>query len=123
MYVEKDNKTRKMNTDSDNLNVKALLRLAAETLEDYARINNRISPDTLNSIISMEKPGEMADAIISNIHLKLEIKQQVLSEFDEENRLMMAIEILKSEIEIMEVQKEILEKVKRKLINLKENII
>jgi len=115
VYVEKDNKTRKMNTDSDNLNVKALLRLAAETLEDYARINNRISPDTLNSIISMEKPGEMADAIISNIHLKLEIKQQVLSEFDEENRLMMAIEILKSEIEIMEVQKEILEKVKKKI--------
>jgi len=115
VYVEKDNKTRKMNTDSDNLNVKALLRLAAETFEDYARINNRISPDTLNSIISMEKPGEMADAIISNIHLKLEIKQQVLSEFDEENRLMMAIEILKSEIEIMEVQKEILEKVKKKI--------
>ena len=63
----------------------------------------------------MDKPGEMADAICSNIQLKLEVKQQILSEFDEKDRLIMLIEILKSEIEIMQVQKEILEKVKKNI--------
>ena len=113
VYIEKEDTDKKAN--NGKVTTKALVRLAAETFEDYAKLNNRLSSDTVNNIISMDKLGEMADAICSNIQLKLEVKQQILSEFDEKDRLIMLIEILKSEIEIMQVKKEILEKVKKNI--------
>lgn len=98
-----------------DVNKQALLRAGAEVFEEYAKVNNRISADTIRNIISMEKPGEMADAIASNIQLKLEDKQRILSSFDAEERLLMVIKILKSEIEILHVQKDILDKVKKNI--------
>ncbi|NLK96579.1 MAG: endopeptidase La [Epulopiscium sp.] len=101
--------------DYIDVNQQALLRAGAEIFEEYAKINNRISSDTIRNIISMEKPGEMADAIASNIQLKLEDKQRILGAFDEEERLLLVIQILKSEIEILHVQKDILDKVKKNI--------
>ncbi|HHW67047.1 MAG TPA: endopeptidase La [Epulopiscium sp.] len=101
--------------DPIDVNKQALIRAGAEVFEEYAKVNNRISSDTIRNIVSMEKPGEMADAIASNIQLRLEDKQKILSAFDEEERLLMVIKILKSEIEILNVQKDILDKVKKNI--------
>lgn len=101
--------------DPIDVNKQALIRAGAEIFEEYAKVNNRISSDTIRNIVSMEKPGEMADAIASNIQLRLEDKQKILSAFDEEERLLMVIKILKSEIEILNVQKDILDKVKKNI--------
>lgn len=101
--------------DSSDINKQALIRAGAEIFEEYSKINNRLSVDTIRNIITMDKPGEMADAIASNIQLKLEDKQRILSSFDEEERLLMVINILKSEIEVLHVQKDILEKVKKNI--------
>ncbi|WP_058486587.1 endopeptidase La [Defluviitalea phaphyphila] len=101
--------------ENDNIKNEALLRIGVETFEEYAKINNRISTDTIRNIISMESPGKMADAIASNIQLKLENKQEILNVFNEEERLFKVINILKSEIEILNTQKEIMKKVKENI--------
>ncbi|NLK21135.1 MAG: endopeptidase La [Epulopiscium sp.] len=101
--------------ENDDLKTHALIRAGAEIFEEYAGANNRISAETTRNIISMDKPGAMADAIASNIQLKLEDKQRILGTFDEEQRLVVLIEILKSEVEVLKVQKEILEKVKKNI--------
>lgn len=111
VYIEEEH----FYQENEEVNNQALLRLGSEIFEEYAKINSRISSDTVNNIISLNNPGEMADAIASNIQLKLDAKQRVLSAFNEQDRLIMIIEMLKAEIEIMQVQKEILEKVKKKI--------
>ncbi len=93
----------------------ALMRAAAEVFEEYASINVKISPDTVLTVMTGEKPGEMADIIAANIQMRIDQKQEILSKFDPEDRLITMIRILKSEIEILNIQKNIQQKVKENI--------
>lgn len=93
----------------------ALIRAAAEAFEEYAKINVKISPDTIFTVMSVNKPGEMADLIASNIQLKIDDKQEILSRFDPEERLISMIHILKKESEILNIQRSIQVKVKENI--------
>ena len=93
----------------------ALLRAAVETFEEYAKANGKISHETLLSILSFKKPGQMADTIAANIHLELEQKQMILGSFDPEERLRSMITILKKEVDILTIQRSIQSQVKQNI--------
>lgn len=101
--------------EEDEIEIEALKRKALEAFEEYARLSNKISPDTVLSLINIEDAGQIADIIASNIVLKVEQKQEILDEFHSRLRLEKLLEILLKEMEILEVEKNISSRVRKQI--------
>ena len=93
----------------------ALKRKVLSTFEDYAKLNGKISSETIASISSIEDIGQLSDIIASNMQLRIEQKQAILNEFDPEIRMEKLLELLMSEIEILEVEKDISIRVRKQI--------
>ena len=50
-----------------SVEVDALLRTAHDYFEEYCRTSGRISGETMQSVLDVEEPGELADAIAANV--------------------------------------------------------
>lgn len=61
----------------------ALLRTAHHYFEEYCKMSGRIAGETMQSVLEIEDPGQLADVIAANVLSKIEDRQQVLEEFDE----------------------------------------
>ncbi len=89
------------------------MRAVLNAFETYITVSNRISPDVILSISSIDEAGRFADVIASHLILKTEQKQEIIEAFDEKKRLEVIYTLLLNEIEILEVEKEINEKGER----------
>ena len=98
-----------------NVEYEALKRKVLSTFDDYARLNGKISPETVSSMASIDEVGQLADIIASNMQLKIDQKQEILDEFHPERRLEKILETLMSEIEILEVEKNISVRVRKQI--------
>lgn len=98
----------------------ALMRSCLASFEKYINVSNRISPDVLLSVSSIEEPGRFADLLASNMVLKIEQKQDIIEAIEPKKRLEVIYSILLSEIEIMEVEKQINEKVRKQINKLQK---
>jgi len=94
----------------DALYEKVLMHRIQHLLEDYLELYDRITPETINAIISVEDPGELADVTAANFPLKAEQKQEILEETDVRARLEKLISILEEEIQVLEVERQIAKK-------------
>jgi ATP-dependent Lon protease len=99
----------------DEVEMEAIIRKVHAVFEEYFQLSNKISPDTMVSLMAIEDPGQLADVIAANIILKQESKQEILNEFDPKARLEQLIVILSKEIEILEVEKSISARVKKQI--------
>ena len=99
----------------DDTEMEALKRRLIATFEEYVRLNNKISPETVVSVMSIEDPNQLSDIVTSNIFLKIEEKQEILAEFDPKLRMVKLIESMIREIEIMEIEKDINSKVRKQI--------
>jgi ATP-dependent Lon protease len=97
------------------LEKEALMRSVLETFEDYVKLSNKVSPDTLLSVNTVEDAGQLADIIAANILVKINDKQNVLEAFDPVKRLEILYDILNREIEILEIEKKINLRVKKQI--------
>lgn len=97
------------------IEIEALNRRVLATFEEYVKLSNKISPETLLTITSIEDAGQLADVVTSNIFLKVDQKQEILNEFHSKDRLEKILEILIKEIEILEVEKNINAKVRKQI--------
>ncbi|MBU0482796.1 MAG: endopeptidase La [Proteobacteria bacterium] len=93
----------------------AMVRHLIKNFEQYVKLNKRIPPETLMSIINVDQPARLADLIASYISLKVEEKQSILEAVQLENRLKRLIHILEKEIEILEVDNKLQGKVRRQI--------
>ncbi len=93
----------------------ALVRNVIKLFEKYVKLNKRIPPETLMSIINVDQPGRLADLITSYLNLKVEEKQAILEAVVVEKRLKQLTEVLDKEIEILEVEKKLQGKVRRQI--------
>ena len=98
-----------------SLETDALLRTARHYFEDYCKMSGRISPETAQSVIEMERPGQLADMIAANVLQKLEDRQQVLEEFDDLTRLESICAILVRETELAGVEKKVQARVRKQI--------
>ena len=103
-----DDNTHKVETE-------ALMRRVFTTFEEYAKLSNKVSPETMLGIMSVEEPGKLADGIAASVMLKSEQKQEILNEFHPRKRLEAMLEILLQEMEILEVEKNINSRVKKQI--------
>lgn len=83
----------------------ALLRTAHHYFEEYCKMSGRIAGETMQSVLEIEDPGQLADVIAANVLSKIEDRQQVLEEFDELARLESVCALLVRETELAGVEK------------------
>lgn len=95
--------------------MEAIMRQVHSLFEQYYQLSNKVSPETIVSIMALEDPGQLADIIATNMNLKQEDKQQILNLFDAKDRLEQLIVILSREIEILEIEKSINARVKKQI--------
>ncbi len=95
--------------------LEALKRRVIGTFEEYVKLSNKVSSDTLLSVMNVEDIGQLSDIIASNIFLKVEQKQEIMDEFHPAERMEKLLEILMKEIEILEVEKNINARVRKQI--------
>ncbi len=94
---------------------RALMRSCISAFENYIKVSNRVSPDIILSVTTIEEPGRLADIIAGQLTLKTEEKQELISAIDVKERLEKLYAILLTEVEILEVEKDINDKVKNQI--------
>jgi ATP-dependent Lon protease len=101
--------------DSRIVEMEALKRRVLGTFEEYVKLSNKVSSDTLLSVMNVDDIGQLSDIIASNIFLKVEQKQEIMDEFHPAARMEKLLEILMKEIEILEVEKNINARVRKQI--------
>src|SRR5690606_31234188 len=111
-YLEKDNifKVECEPLDegmSSKVEAEAFVRSIKGTFESYVKLNKRIPPELLMSVLAIDDPGKPADTIVPHLNIKVEEKQKLLEETDACTRLENLFGLLRGEIEILQVEKKI----------------
>lgn len=99
----------------DTVENQLLIRRLFGLIEKFLGHFDRLSPESMTSLMSIDNPGELADVVIANFPIKPQLKQEILDEIVVADRIERLIEILSNEFEIMELEKEISNKVQANL--------
>lgn len=95
--------------------IRALMRSVIGSFERYISISNRVNPDVVLSVTTIDEPGRLSDIVAAQLTLKTEQKQELIDAVDVKERLEKLLKILLTEIEILEVEKNINDKVKNQI--------
>jgi ATP-dependent Lon protease len=93
----------------------AARRALVAQFDQYIKLNKKIPPELLTSLISIEDIGRLADTVAAHLPLKLEQKQQILEMNNVQERLEHLMGLLEGEIDILQVEKRIRGRVKRQM--------
>ena len=103
------------NLQEGNLEIEALRRSVSEAFEEYVKLNSRITPEILITISGIEDIDRFTDIVASNLTVKIEQKQEILSQFDVKVRLEKLYFVLLKEIEILELERKINNRVRKQI--------
>ncbi len=95
--------------------LKALMRSVNMTFENYVKLGKKVNPEMIMHVNAIEDASRLADAIVVQLNLKLEDKQDILETIDPSERLEKILGHMKSEIEILQVEKRIRNRVKKQM--------
>ncbi len=98
-----------------SIEVDALLRTAHTYFEEYCKMSGRVSGETMQSVLEVEEPGQLADVIAANVLTKVEDRQQILEEFDDIARLEAVCAVLVRETELAGVEKKVQARVRKQI--------
>ncbi len=99
----------------DDNEVEALKRRLVSMFEEYVKLSGKVSPDTALTVGEIDNISQVSDIIANNIPLKLEQKQEILSEFHSLRRIEKLLQIISQETEILEIEKDINSKVRKQI--------
>jgi ATP-dependent Lon protease len=100
---------------SDGPEGQALMRSVLDQFENYAKLNKRLPPETGIQLGEIEDPSVLADAVASNLSIKVVDKQALLGELDPARRLEMVFAFMEGELGVLQVEKKIRSRVKRQM--------
>src|SRR5881296_911538 len=89
------------------LETEAVMRTVKEQIERIISLGKVLMPDVMVVIENMDDPGRLADMVVSNLGLKVEVTQDVLELTDPIVRLKRVSEILAKEIDVLSMQQKI----------------
>jgi ATP-dependent Lon protease len=95
--------------------VEALRRTILNQFDQFVKLNKKIPAEILNSLMSIEDAGRLADAIAAHLPMKLEQKQMVLEVVPVVERLEKLLALIETELDILQVEKRIRGRVKRQM--------
>jgi ATP-dependent Lon protease len=101
--------------DASGSEVTALMRSVIDQFENYAKLNKKLPAETAVQLAEIEDPSKLADAVASNLALKVSDKQSLLVELDAGKRLTMAFGFMEGELGVLQVEKKIRSRVKRQM--------
>jgi ATP-dependent Lon protease len=87
--------------------LEALMRNVSSAVEKVAALGKNISQEVMVIAANLDDPGRLADLVASNLSLKIEETQEILSILDPSKRLKRIHELLTREVELLEVQQQI----------------
>ncbi len=106
---------REESSNLDDPELEAIIRNVISAFEEFAKLTNRIPPDAILSVTTIQNPGQLADVIAANVIVKLEDKQLLLEQADLKQRLTKLYELILREKEIIEIERKITLKVKKQI--------
>lgn len=95
--------------------MKALVRTTQEYFEQYCQTSMRVSQETLNSVLEVEQPDQLADVIAANVLTRLEDRQAILEQLKARDRLETLCGILLRETELADVEKQVQARIKKQI--------
>ncbi len=95
--------------------VLALARHVRDQFETYIKLNRKVPQETLLSVINVDDPGRLADAIAAQLVIKVSDKQKLLSAATAKGRLKHLSEVLNGELEILELESKIKGEVRKQM--------
>ncbi|MDX9719943.1 MAG: endopeptidase La [Myxococcota bacterium] len=99
----------------DNDELQALWRNVQRALTQIAELSPQIPKEAVDTIVSLDKPGKLADMIGAHFPFKLEDKLQLLESLDVKLRLEKVYELLLREMDLIEIGKKIHESIRAKI--------
>ncbi len=93
--------------DIAGVQLEALMRNVSSALEKVATLGKNISQEVMVIAANLDDPGRLADLVASNLLLKVEDAQEILSILDPSKRLKRINELLARELELLTVQQQI----------------
>jgi ATP-dependent Lon protease len=99
----------------DPKELEAYRRTVIEQFENYAKLNRRISLDTIAAIKGMASTEDLIDVISAHLVLRIEDKQDLLSESDTVRRFEKLISLMEAEIDVIQVERKIRHRVKKQM--------
>lgn len=100
---------------TDKTEREALLRRLRLDFKKYASRNQKINSETVFSLNEIKDLSRLTDTIISTLPVSLDVKQELLEEYDCVNRANRVILILAQETEILDIDIQISQKVKKQI--------
>ena len=98
--------------DLDSLTQEAMLRILKDKLEEYGRVNSKITKEILPNLMMITELNEMLDQIAIQLPWDYTIRQTVLENSSLSARYEVVMHTLLTEMEIYRIKKEFQEKVK-----------
>src|SRR5947208_1151969 len=95
--------------------VQALMRSVIDQFENYAKLNKRLPAGTGIQLAEIEQPSALADAVASNLSIKVADKQALRGELNPARRLAMVFAFMEGELGVLQVEKKIRSRVKRQM--------
>ncbi len=101
--------------DAEGVEVDAAMRLALESFAQIIELNKAVPPEAMQTVVHVDHPGALADAIAHHLPLKAAQKQELLEMLDSEARLNRALLFLKREEQVLKLNADIHKRVEREL--------
>ena len=93
----------------------ALMRSVLDQFETSAKLNRRLPAETSVQLGEIDDPSVLADAVASNLSIKVAEKQALLAELHPARRLEMVFAFMEGELGVLQVEKKIRSRVKRQM--------
>jgi len=100
---------------NSDLELEALRRSVLKEFDEYIKANPKVAPETLVTVSDMDDASRFADVIASNLTIRIEEKQEILTLFDVKERLEKIYELLSRELEILEIERKINSRVRKQI--------
>jgi len=101
--------------EAEGPEAQALMRSVIDQFDNYAKLNKRLPAETSMQLGEIEDPSVLADAVASNLSIKVSDKQALLGELHPGRRLEMVFAFMEGELGVLQVEKKIRSRVKRQM--------
>ncbi|MFB4166633.1 endopeptidase La [Virgibacillus sp. JSM 102003] len=90
----------------------ALMRSLLGQFEQYIKVSQKITKETLETVSDIDEPSRFADIITSHLSLKIKDKQDLLETVNVKERLQQLIKLITNEKKVLDLEKKIGQRVK-----------
>jgi ATP-dependent Lon protease len=101
--------------ETEGPETEALMRTVVDRFEGYAKLNKKLPAEISVQLTDIDEPSRLADAVASNLALKVSDKQTLLVELDAARRLEMGLAFMEGELSVLQVEKKIKSRVKKQM--------